>query len=329
MHQFAVKPALRLAPMFAVFAAALHFSSVSAATVNAPSVHASAVSTASTVTFETVPTQFIDANGTRIAYRRYGKRDGVPLVFFQHFVGNLDSWDPKVIDGLSHDREVIVFDNAGVGSSGGDVPTTIEAMAKQAIAFMHALNITKADLLGFSMGSLVAQDVAIQQPHLVRRVVLVGSGPRGGAGMATLTPEFQGFLTKKRTPEQDLLLDVFFTPSAASQAAGHAFLKRIHARTVDRDEPINDKVAPAQVAAFAAWGAPASDANDYLKQIRQPVLVVSGSHDIVHYTINSYTLQQNLPNAQLIIYPDSNHGALYQYPDLFLKDVTTFLDQPA
>lgn len=146
--------------------------------------------------------------------------------------------------------------------------------------------------------------------------------------MATLTPEFQGFLAKKRTPQDDLLLDVFFTQSDASQAAGRAFLTRIHARTVDKDAAIGAKVAPAQVAAFAAWGAPSADSSAYLKAIKQPVLVVAGSNDIVHYTINSYTLQQNLPDAQLIIYPDSNHGSLYQYPDLFLKEVTVFLNQP-
>ncbi|MGV7243653.1 alpha/beta fold hydrolase [Caballeronia sp. M23-90] len=322
MKQFSKSSAFRLSLIVAAFAAAFYMTPASA------SVAKTAPASSSSYTFQTVPTQFIDVDGTRIAYRRFGKRDGIPLVFFQHFVGNLDSWDPKVIDGFARERNVIMFDNAGVGSSGGDVPTTIEAMAKQAIAFIHALGITKTDLLGFSMGSLVAQEVTAEQPDLVRRVVLVGSGPRGGAGMATLTPEFQGFLAKKRTPQEDLLLDVFFTQSDASQAAGRAFLTRIHTRKVDRDAAIGAKVAPAQVAAFAAWGAPASDSNAYLKAIKQPVLVVAGSNDIVHYTINSYTLQQNLPDAQLIIYPDSNHGSLYQYPDLFLKDVTVFLDQP-
>jgi pimeloyl-ACP methyl ester carboxylesterase len=322
MKHFSKTSGFRLSLIVAGFAAAFYLMPANAASVKTAPVNG--IST----TFQTAPTQFINLDGTRLAYRRFGKRGGVPLVFFQHFVGNLDSWDPKVIDGFARDRDVILFDNAGVGSSGGEVPTTIEAMAKEAIAFIRALGITKTDLLGFSMGSLVAQEVTAEQPDLVRRVVLVGSGPRGGAGMATLTPEFQGFLAKKRTPEQDLLLDVFFTQSDASQAAGRAFLTRIHARKVDRDAAIDAKVAPAQVAAFAAWGVPSADSTAYLKAIKQPVLVVAGSNDIVHYTVNSYTLQQNLPDAQLIIYPDSNHGSLYQYPDLFLKDVTVFLNQP-
>jgi pimeloyl-ACP methyl ester carboxylesterase len=278
-------------------------------------------------TFISAPTQFIEVDGARIAYRRFGKQEGIPLVFFQHFVGNLDSWDPKVIDGLAHNRDVILFDNAGVAGSGGEVPKTIEGMAKYAIDLLHALKVTHADLLGFSMGSLVAQEVTVERPDLVRRLILVGSGPRGGEGMATLTPEFQAVLGKKRDDPETLLLDAFFTHSPASQAAGHEFLTRLHARTVDRDVSINEKVAPAQIAAFAAWGAPHADANAYLKSITQPVLVVSGSHDIIHYSVNSFTLQQNLPNAELIVYPDSNHGSLYQYPDLFVSNVATFLNQ--
>ena len=181
---------------------------------------------------------------------------------------------------MAHDREVILFDNAGVAGSGGEVPVTIEGMAAHAVNLLAALGVHEVDLLGFSMGSLVAQQVALDQPALVRRVILVGSGPRGGVGMATLTPEFQAFLGKPRADPADLLLDVFFTQSPASQAAGRAFLARLAERKADRDVPINDKVVPAQVAAFAAWGAPQSAG--YLKHIAQPVLVVAGSRDIVH-----------------------------------------------
>jgi pimeloyl-ACP methyl ester carboxylesterase len=285
-----------------------------------PAAHAAAPAP---VTAQTAKTQFIDASGTRLAYRRFGKPGGVPLVFLQYFTGTLDNWDPKIVNGLARDREVILFDNAGVAGSGGEVPATIDGMALHAINLIKALNIGQADLLGFSMGSLVAQQVAVDQPALVRRLILVGSGPRGGVGMASLTPEFQAYLGKQRANPADLLLDVFFTQSPASQAAGRAFMARLDERKIDRDAPINDKVVPAQVAAFAAWGAPQSAA--YLKSIAQPVLVVSGSNDIVHYTVNSYNLQQQLPNARLVIYPDANHGSFYQYPDLFLQEATSFL----
>lgn len=275
---------------------------------------------------QTAVTHFVKVDGVSLAYRRFGKPGGVPLVFLQHFVGNLDSWDPRVIDGFARDREVILFDNAGVASSGGEVPTSIEGMAKYAADLLQTLGVKQADLLGFSMGSLVAQQVSLDHPGLVRRLILVGSSPRGGVGMASLTPEFQGYLAKKRDIPDELLLDVFFTQSAESQAAGRQFLTRLRARTVNRDVDVNSKTAPAQAAAIAGWGAPATQSDDYLAGIRQPTLVVAGSHDIVFYTVNDVALQQRLPNAQLVIYPDSNHGAIYQYPDLFLKQARLFLD---
>ena len=283
---------------------------------------------ATAVSHQTAPTQYVDAAGVKLAYRRFGKPGGLPLLMLQHFVGNMDSWDPKITDGFAREREVILFDNAGVAASQGTVPATVEGMASHAIALIEALKVKQADLLGFSLGSLVAQQVALQRPDLARRLILVGSGPRGGEGMASLTPEFLDMLKKPHDPADELLLDVFFTPSAASQQAGRAFLERLRARQVQRDPDVDDKVAPAQIAAFAAWGAPRADANAYLKQIRQPVLVVSGSRDLVHYTVNAFTLQQQLPNAQLIVYPDSNHGSIYQYPELFLAQARLFLNQP-
>ncbi len=181
--------------------------------------------TPAAVSHVTAPTAHIDAAGVRIAYRRFGHQGGIPVVFFQHFAGTMDNWDPQVVDGIARTHEVILFDNAGVAGSSGKVPTTISAMADQAIALLSALQVKKADVLGFSMGSMVAQDVAIKKPALVHRLVLIGSTPRGGVGMETLTPEFQNALAKKRTSPDGLLLETLFTPSAASQQAGERSLR--------------------------------------------------------------------------------------------------------
>ncbi|BDU21666.1 alpha/beta hydrolase [Dyella sp. GSA-30] len=280
----------------------------------------------STYTHQSAPTLYVDVDGARIAYRRFGHPGGEPLVFFQHFAGNLDNWDPKIIDGLAAQREVILFDNAGVAGSTGQVRTTIEDTAKVGIDFLDALGVKKADLFGLSMGSFVAQEIAVERPDLVRRLILVGSGPRGGIGMATLTPEFQAKLAKKRAVPDELLVDVFFTNSEKSQVAGRAFLARVRARSVNRDRDVSDKVAPAQAAAIVEWGAPDAHPFDYLKAIRQPVLVVGGSDDLVFYTVNSFNLAQHLANATLIVFADSAHGSLYQYPDLFLQNATSFLN---
>ena len=273
----------------------------------------------------TVPTQFVEANGICFAYRRFGKKAGVPLLFFMHFTGTMDHWDPALTDGFAQDREVILFNNAGISSSSGEVPTSIEEMAQHAAAFIDALGVKNLDALGFSLGGLFAQQFTIDRPDLVRKLILVGTGPRSGEGMASLTPEAQEIFGAKYDPADELWLRVFFTPSKQSQAAGRKYLERQRARKQNRDPLSNEKVAPAQVAALQKWGAPAKDPYAYLKKITQPTLVVNGSNDVIVYTVNSFILQQNLPNAQLILYPDSNHGAQYQYPELFVEHVTQFL----
>jgi pimeloyl-ACP methyl ester carboxylesterase len=280
-----------------------------------------------THTHQTAPTQYVEANGIRFAYRRFGKPGTVPLVFNMHFMGTMDHWDPAVTDGFAKDRDVILFNNAGVSSSSGEVPEAFAQMGANAIAFIKALGLKQVDVLGFSIGGLVAQEITLQAPDLVRRLVLVGTGPRSGESMDTGTPEGKQIFGATYANPDDLWLSVHFTPSDASQAAGRKFLERFRLRAKDRDPQVAEKAALAQRAAIAQWGAKREHAWDYLKDIKQPTLVVNGSDDVIIYTINSYILQQNLPNAQLIIYPDSAHGSLYQYPERFVRHVAMFLDQ--
>jgi pimeloyl-ACP methyl ester carboxylesterase len=278
-------------------------------------------------THQTAPTQFVEANGIRFAYRRFGKPGGMPLVFNQHFTGTMDHWDPAVTDGFAKDGEVILFNSAGVSSSSGEVPTKIEQMGANAVALIKALRLTKIDVLGFSIGGFVAQEIALQARDLVRRLVLVGTGPRGGEGMATLTPEAQKIFGATYDEPDHLWLRVHFTKSETSQAAGREFLKRFRLRSKNRDPEVNEKVGPAQIEAIGEWGAPREKPFEYLKSIRQPTLVVNGGNDVIIYPVNSFILQQQLPNAQLILYPDANHGSQYQYPKRFVQDVSQFLSE--
>jgi pimeloyl-ACP methyl ester carboxylesterase len=274
-----------------------------------------------TRTHQTAPTQFVEANGIRFAYRRFGKTGGVPLVFNQHFRGTMDYWDPAITDGLAGNREVIIFNNAGVSSSSGRVPASIQGMGANAVAFIMALGLAKVDVLGFSIGGMVAQEIAVQAPDLLRRLILVGTGPRGADMITSKSAEI--FASAYNSPE-DLWLAVHFSPSLSSQAAGFAFLERKLLRT-DRDPEVSEEAAAAQREAIGKYMAPADNVFDYLKNIRQPTLIVQGSNDVIVPTVNSYILQQHLPNAQLILYPDANHGSFYQYPKLFVSQADQFL----
>lgn len=276
----------------------------------------------------TAPTQFVETDGIRFAYRRFGAGPGVPVVFVQHFLGNLDTFDPAITDAVAAGREVVLFDNTGVGLSGGTAPDTIAGMARDAEAFVDALGLTRVDILGHSMGGHVSQQITADRPDLVRRVILVGTGPRGGEGMGQRKPEVAALFTQKYERQDEMWLPVFFSPSDRSQAAGHRYLDRIRTRAEDRDAPVSDQTRAAHTAARNEWGIAAPDGFGYLSGIRQPVLVVNGSHDIIVATVNSYLLQQNLPNAELVLYPDSGHGAHFQYPEQFLREALAFLDGP-
>jgi pimeloyl-ACP methyl ester carboxylesterase len=276
-------------------------------------------------TQDTALTQYVEGGGIRFAYRRFGVPERLPLVFFQHFMGTLDDHDPALSDAFAADREVILFNNAGVASSSGTAPDTIEAMARDAITFTDALGLTMIDIAGHSMGGLVAQEVALARPELVRRLMLVGTGPRGGEGLGALPAWVAKLFTRKYPRQEDMWLPIMFAPTQTSQAAGHAHIERIIART-DRDAPVSDQSIAAQRSALAAYGAAKDRSYAHLKGLELPVLVVNGTHDIVIPTINSYILQQFLPNAELILYPDAGHGAHFQYPELFVRHARIFLD---
>jgi pimeloyl-ACP methyl ester carboxylesterase len=269
------------------------------------------------------PTQTVDARNVRLAYRRLGKSTGTPLLLIPHFRGGMDHWDPLVTDGLGSDRPVVLFDNAGVAGSTGETPDTIEVMSDDASAFIAALDLGQIDVLGFSIGGCVAQALAIRHPEQVRRLVLVGTTPRGGE-MADRDPDASSVVGHPELTMEDYLF-LFFERSATSQAAGRDFWRRRHQRTVDVDPPSSAQTAQAQRAALVEWSTPRGERFGELKEIRQPTLVINGSHDIMLPTINSYILAQRIPKAQLILYPDSGHGSLFQYPSLFVAHVSRFL----
>ena len=273
------------------------------------------------MTLETTPTEFVEAAGTRFAYRRLGKRDGTPLICLQHFSGTMDTWDPAVVNALAKDRPVIVFDNTGLGKSGGKTPDSVAQMATDAQSFISALGFTKIDLLGYSLGGMVAQILAAEHRPLVRQVLLVGTAPRGGEEhLMEVLKEAQ---SHKEAP--DPRLPLFFTPSATSQAAGLAFLKRASARTVDRDPDSGEAIMAQQAKALIGWCATKDPDNKILSVIDQPVLIVCGSNDTMLPDSNAYFMFKHLRNAQLILYPDAGHGALFQYPERFVSHAAIFL----
>ncbi len=278
-------------------------------------------------THNTAPTRFVEVNGIRFAHRRFGEPTGTPIVLLQHFMGNLDNYDPAITNALATSREVILTDNAGVGLSTGPAPDTVAGMARDATSLIDALGLEHVDLFGFSMGGYVAQQIAVDRPELVRRLILVGTGPRGGEDMSQLAPDVAPLFGKVYDPQDLMWLPIFFSPSDESQAAGRRFLGRIRERTDDRDAPVSQATVATHSAAAREWGATAPGSFDYLKGIPHRTLVVNGSNDIVVSTVNSYVLQQNLPNAELILFPDSNHGSHFQFTELFNRYVTQFVDR--
>jgi pimeloyl-ACP methyl ester carboxylesterase len=275
----------------------------------------------------TAPTQFITVGDNRYAYRQFGSGPGAPLLFLQHFSGTLDNWDPAVTDPLALGGPVLLFESAGIGRSSGKVPTTVASMADHAMKFLDALGLTEVDVLGFSLGGMVAQVMALQRPALFRRIILTGTGPEGGVGVAMDRPELLKIFADQKMPSSEKLLKLFFTDTETSQLAGRQFVQRLARRTQDKDTPTTADAAGAQLAAMAAWERSGGEPYADLKKITQPVLVTNGNHDIMIPTVNSFTLSAHLPNAQLIIYPDSGHGSLFQHAGAYISHVSEFLDR--
>jgi len=272
-------------------------------------------------TLETAPTHYIEGSRIHFAYRRLGPSTGTPLVLLQHFSGNIDAWDPAVVNALAADRPVIAFDNAGVGRSTGRTPDTIAAMARDAVDFIDLLGLAEVDLLGFSLGGCIAQQIAAGHGRLVRKLILVGTAPKGGEEhlLAVLQEAFS------QADAPDPRLPLFFTKSSASRSAGLAFLKRTKVRQDDRDSDNGSAVTDPQAKALITWCATPDPEHALLHAIRQPALVVSGSHDTMLPASNAYAMFKELSNAQLVLYPDSGHGALFQHYETFVSHVRTFL----
>jgi pimeloyl-ACP methyl ester carboxylesterase len=278
--------------------------------------------TGSNTTWQDAPTQAIDVDGVEFAYRELGPRTGVPVIFLTHLAAVLDNWDPRVVDGIAAKHRVITFDNRGVGASSGSTPTTIEEMASDAVAFIRALGFDRVDLFGFSMGGMIAQVIAQEEPQLVRKMILAGTGPAGGEAIDKVTritylDVARGLLTRQ-DPKQFL----FFTRTPNGRQAGKEFLARLKERTNDRDKPLSVRSLRAQLKAIHRWGQqqPAD-----LASIDQPVLVMNGESDRMVPSKNSVDLDRRLQNSQLVLYPDAGHGGVFQFHEDFVRRALEFL----
>ncbi len=274
--------------------------------------------------YKDASTRTVSAGGVDFAYRELGPKSGVPVIFLTHLAAVLDNWDPRVVDGIAARHRVITFDNQGVGASSGSTPTTIEAMANDAVAFIRALGLEKVDLLGFSMGGMIAQVIAADEPQLVRKLILTGTGPAGGVGITNVTriahlDTLRGLLTLQ-DPKQFL----FFTRTPNGRRAGKEYLARLKERTDNRDKRISLRSYGAQLTAIHRWG---EEQPADLSVIRQPVLVANGESDRMVPTSNSVDLAQRLPNAELVVYPDAGHGGIFQFHGPFVDKALAFLAQ--
>jgi pimeloyl-ACP methyl ester carboxylesterase len=273
------------------------------------------------------PTEFLTVGNEKYAYRRFGSGSQPPLLCLQHFTGTLDNWDPAVTDALALRGEVILFESAGIGRSSGKVPVTVTGMAKHALAFLDGLGIASCDVLGFSLGGMVAQQMAQDRPSIFRKLILVGTGPRGGEDIMHLDKPILARLLQDPTLKgYSVLQKIFFAPTESSQSAGGAFVDRLMQRKEDREPVSGPDVAQAQMAAFRDWETFKGKRFADLATIHHPTLVINGVHDEMIPVRNSYWLAENLPNAMLIVYPDAGHGSLFQFHESFTRQTKAFLE---
>lgn len=275
----------------------------------------------SNITHETAPTQFVQAGNIRFAYRRFGPRGGTPLLLLNYFAAHMDNWDPEVTNGFASEHDVVLVDYPGIGRSSGETPSTVAALTNDCVAFCRAIDLTHVDVVGHSLGGMIAQQLGSEYPDMIRRILLLGTGPRGGEGMV-----FDDLSVDELDDEVGLLMKAFFTSSEPSKASGRAYIERLEVRADDRDTPVSKQSAIAELTAIREWGViPSKDRFAMLSQIHHPTLIVHGNKDVVVMPINAFLLAEHLPNAQLIMYPDSSHGAQSQHAEIFLEHAKLFL----
>lgn len=272
--------------------------------------------------WKTVPTRHVEAAGTHFAYRRLGPDAGVPVVLLNHWGANLDNFDPRIVEGLTADRPVYALDYRGIGTSGGEAPLTIAAMAGDTIATIRALGLDQVDLIGFSLGGFVAQQILLDAPDLVRRAILAGTGPAGGTGIERVGPVSWPRIVKALLTFRDPQFYLFFPSSAAGKRAARAFLARLKERQKDRDQAVPLKAFLRQLKVIKAWG---RQAPQPLDAIRKPVLVANGDRDIMVPSENSSDMARRISGAELVLYPDAGHGGIFQYHDAFVTKAKAFL----
>ncbi|MBK8904337.1 MAG: alpha/beta hydrolase [Anaerolineaceae bacterium] len=282
--------------------------------------HNSSLST----THKHAQTKFVDISGVKFAYRELGQDTGVPVIFLNHLTGNLDTYDPRIVDGIAAKRRIITLDNRGVGASEGTTPGTVAAMARDAVAFIRALGFEQVDLLGFSLGGFITQVIVQEEPQLIRKIVLAGTGPAGGVGIDKVTSITLRDIAKGILTFKDPKYYLFFTRTSNGRKAARQFLKRLKERTHNRDKATSLKAISSQLKAITAWG---QQKPSDLSGILHPALVVNGETDKMILSSNSVDLAQRLPNAELILYPDAGHGGLSQYHEAFVEKVLEFFER--